>query len=432
MNKKRVTSFALAVIMAAAMAGCGSSSGATTSAETTAEASTKAQTTTESAASAESAAVTSSETSAETVAAGSETGSTSSKSGLNLVYKCDKTDGFVIGFSNGYWGNTWRAQMVEDFENRAEEYKEDGIISDYTVSNTNSDPTEQLNQINAMIDSHVDAILIDAVSPTTIKAAVEKAQAAGILVVIANDPAYYEGTICVCGDNYTWMKIQTEWLAGKLNGKGNIVSIQGVSGNSADTLRNQAVTDVLSQYPDINILAEAPGNWSETDAQSLMTTYLSSYDSIDGVLEQDVMAEGTIKAYENAGKDLPLMTGDYTKSFLNKWKSLDGLESIGVSYAPGNVVPALDVTVRILQGKTVNPDVLVANPMDETQQNAIMVAPPYVVTRDGDNSEDWAKNLPETTQLLSLDAALDLMSDAADTEALDGYPDQDVIDSYFE
>lgn len=95
-----------------------------------------------------------------------------------------KTEGFYIGLSNGYWGNTWRAQMVEDFENKAEEYKEEGIISDYMISNSNSDATEQLNQINAMIDSGVDAILIDAVSPTTIKSAVEKAKAKGILVVM--------------------------------------------------------------------------------------------------------------------------------------------------------------------------------------------------------------------------------------------------------
>ena len=47
-----------------------------------------------------------------------------------------KTEGFYIGLSNGYWGNTWRAQMVEDFENKAEEYKEEGIISDYMISNS--------------------------------------------------------------------------------------------------------------------------------------------------------------------------------------------------------------------------------------------------------------------------------------------------------
>lgn len=351
--------------------------------------------------------------------------------GLDIIFECDKEDGFVIGFSNGYWGNTWRSQMVEDFENRAEEYKEEGIISEYMVSNTNSDATEQLNQINAMIDAGCDAILIDAVSPTTIKSAVEKAQSEGILVVIANDPAYYEGTICVCGDNYTWMKIMTEWLVDKTGGTGDIVQIDGVSGNSADTLRVQAVTDTL-EGTDINVLAQAPGSWSETEAQSVMTTFLSSYENIDAVLDQDVMAEGVIKAYENAGKELPLMTGDYTKSFLQTWAELEDLDSIGVSYAPGNAVPALDVAINLLQGKTVKEEVLVANPMDESQINAIMVAPPYVVTRTGEDEGEWVDNLPETTSLISLDEALEILADAADTAALDGYPERSVIEGYFE
>ena len=345
--------------------------------------------------------------------------------------KSDKDSGFVIGFSNGYWGNTWRAQMVEDFENRAKEYKKDGTLSDYMVSNTNSDATEQLKQINAMIDAGVDAIMIDAVSPTTIKSAVEKAQKKGILVVIANDPAAYDGTICVCGNNYSWQKIQAVWLAEQLKGKGDIVEISGVSGNAADTLRLAANKDVLAGYPDINVLGSAPGNWSETDAQSVMTTFLSSYDKIDAVLAQDVMGEGIIKAYENAGKAPEVMTGDYTKSFITKWADMPELTTIGVSYAPGSAVTALDVTVRLLQGKTVKKDLLVANPMDESMANTIMLDPPYVVTKDGDQDAAWMKDL-KGTKAIKLEEATELLKDSADTAALDGWLSQEEVDQFFE
>lgn len=341
-----------------------------------------------------------------------------------------KTEGFYIGLSNGYWGNTWRAQMVEDFENKAEEYKEEGIISDYMISNSNSDATEQLKQINAMIDSGVDAILIDAVSPTTIKSAVEKAKAKGILVVIANDPAAYEDTICVCGDNYTWQKIQAMWLMEQIEGKGDIVKITGVSGNAADTIREQANDDILAEYPDVNVLTSAPGNWSQTDAQSVMTTFLSSYDSIDAILEQDVMAEGVIKAYENAGKDIPVMTGDYTKSFFAKWAEMEDLNTIGVPYAPGNATVALEVAVRLLQGKEIDEANLVANPMDENLINTVMVAPPYVVTKEAQPDATWMEGL-ENTEAISLDEAMELLKDSADTAALDGYMSDEAVDKLF-
>lgn len=343
----------------------------------------------------------------------------------------EKEGGFVVGFSNGYWGNTWRAQMIEDFEQQAEKYKEEGILSDYMVSNTESDATEQLNQINAMIDAGVDAIMIDAVSPTTIRSAVERAQNEGILVVITNDPAAYQDTICVCGDNYSWQKIQAIWLAEQLEGKGDIVVINGVAGNSADTFRQQANDEVLGQYPDINILGAAPGSWSQTEAQSVMTTFLSSYENIDAVLEQDVMGEGVLKAYENAGKELPVMTGDYTKAFLQKWNELPDLNTIGVSYAPGNAVPALDVTVRLLQGKTIKEEFLEPNPMDENLINTIMLDPPYVITREGNQDAVWMEGL-NGTKAITLEEALGMMEDKADTAAVDGWISEEEVDAFFE
>lgn len=355
------------------------------------------------------------------------------QAGCFTVYADEEAEegGFVVGFSNGYWGNTWRAQMIEDFEQQAEKYKEEGILSDYMVSNTESDATEQLNQINAMIDAGVDAIMIDAVSPTTIRSAVERAQDEGILVVITNDPAAYEDTICVCGDNYSWQKIQAVWLAEQLEGKGDIVVINGVAGNSADTFRQQANDEVLAEYADIKVLGAAPGSWSQTEAQSVMTTFLSSYEKIDAVLEQDVMGEGVLKAYENAGKELPVMTGDYTKAFLQKWSELPELNTIGVSYAPGNAVPALDVTVRLLQGKTLKEDVLEPNPMDESLVNTIMLDPPYVITRAGDQDAAWMEGL-NGTKAITLDEALEMMTDKADTAAVDGWISEEEVDALFE
>lgn len=70
-------------------------------------------------------------------------------------------------------------------------------------------------------------------------------------------PAAYEDTICVCGDNYTWQKIQAIWLMEQIEGKGDIVKITGVSGNAADTIREQANDDVLAELPDVNVLTSA-------------------------------------------------------------------------------------------------------------------------------------------------------------------------------
>lgn len=339
-------------------------------------------------------------------------------------------DGYVIGFANGYFGNTWRAQFVNDFINAADKYKDEGIISDYTVANTDNDATEQINQINAMLNNGVDALLICPVSPTAVKSVVDRAKEMGVPVVIANDPAAYEGTYCVAGNNYAWFDIQCKWLAEKINGKGDIVYISGVPGNAADVLRTQAMEDVFANYSEINVLANAPGKWSQTEAQSVMTTLIAAHDNIDAVLTQDVMAEGIIKAYENSGKTPPIMTGDSLKSFFNVWKNTEGLDSIGVPYAPGVIVTALDITLNLLDGKEFKDGVLEANPMDENLINTVFVDPPYVVTNEGDQDAKWMEGY-DNTVAITLDEALEILKDAPDTESLDGWFSKEAVDELF-
>ncbi len=48
-----------------------------------------------------------------------------------------------------------------------------------------------------------------------------------------------------------------------LSGKGDIIVITGVPGTSVDTLRTAAAKEVFAKYPDIKIVAEAVGMWSQ-------------------------------------------------------------------------------------------------------------------------------------------------------------------------
>lgn len=91
---------------------------------------------------------------------------------------------------------------------------------------------------------------------------------------------------------------------------------------------------------------------------------------------------------------------------------------------------ALEVAVRLLQGKEIDEANLVANPMDENLINTIMVAPPYVVTKEAQPDATWMEGL-ENTEAISLDEAMELLKDSADTAALDGYMSDEAVDKLF-
>src|SRR5690606_24319340 len=72
--------------------------------------------------------------------------------------------GFVIGYANGWIGNTWRAQFLNDIEEKAAYYQEQGILERINIVNSPADLTQQINQINGLISQRPDALLIDPVS----------------------------------------------------------------------------------------------------------------------------------------------------------------------------------------------------------------------------------------------------------------------------
>ncbi|MCC8180467.1 MAG: substrate-binding domain-containing protein [Planctomycetes bacterium] len=342
-----------------------------------------------------------------------------------------KTSGFVVGLSAANIGNTWCAQFVEDFENRAKEYIADGIMSDYQVASTNGNVTEQITQCMTMINNGVDALLVWPVSPTSRQSVVDAAKAADVMLIMANEPGAYDGIPNIIGDNAEFQRIQAKWLVEQLNGKGDIVQITGFPGFAGDDLRQKAAAEVFANYPEIHTLASAPGNWSTTIAQQVMTTFLATYDDIDAVFSQDVMVEGILKAFENAEVEPTIMTGDYTHSYFKKWKAKPHLNSIGVTYQPGVIVNVLDFTVNLLQGKKIKPEFVVANPLDESLINTVYIAPAYVVTRDGDPNAPWMEGL-SGTKAISLDAVLEMLAGQSDTVSLDGWVTREEVAAYFE
>ncbi|MBS3787168.1 ABC transporter substrate-binding protein [Candidatus Bipolaricaulota bacterium] len=289
-------------------------------------------------------------------------------------------DGFVIGFSNGFVNNTWRTQMVEDFRDKAQEYAEEGIISDFIIQNSGTAIVDQTRDIRNMISKGVDALLINPNSSTALNPVIEEAASAGITVISFDQAVTSSKAINVVIDQGTWFAIQAEWLAEQLNGEGDIIVMNGVAGNPANVTRWEAAKKVLDKYPGINVLTVENGGWANQSAKETMSNLLSAYSDIDGVLTQDGMARGIIGAFQAADRDLPVMTGSNTMGFLRQWASLkeeQGFKSYAVANPPGISVSALKVAINKLQGKELVED--------EVEDNTIVVPLPLKVTNDNLN-----------------------------------------------
>ncbi len=199
----------------------------------------------------------------------------------------DAQDKAKVFLSMSYIGNDWQgeaANMVKAMA--ASKGMADKIDLQVQVSGPNAQ--KQIQQINAMVQAGAKAIVVYPISPTALNAAVKNACSKGVVVVAydaeISEPCAYNVTI----DQAEAGRVTAEWLAKKLNGKGNIVAITGVPGTSVDTERTKAAKEVFTKYPDIKIVNEAVGMWSQAVARTELSKILATrkWDEIGGLWMQ--------------------------------------------------------------------------------------------------------------------------------------------------
>jgi ribose transport system substrate-binding protein len=214
-----------------------------------------------------------------------------------------------IGFSNGFSGNSWRAMCVAALKQEAAARKAD--IADLTVVDGQGDIVKQVNDIEGLINQQVDAILCIPNSGSAVVNVLREATRAGIVTVPFNLPVDGEAWSTYAGTDPTIKGgALGGWLAKALGGKGKIVGLGGLPGNSY-TAACWAGAQQAFKGTDIQVLAMKDAFWEEDRAKVVMANLIAAYPEIDGIWcdgSQD--ATGACKAMLDANRPLVPVTGD--------------------------------------------------------------------------------------------------------------------------
>jgi ribose transport system substrate-binding protein len=258
-------------------------------------------------------------------------------------------DTFTIGLSNGWVGSEWRTQMIDEAETAAKAWAAKGVTVKTEAQSATVDVPGQIAQLRNFINEGVDAILLNPNSPTAFDPITAQAKAKGILVIATDQEVTSKDALYVGIDQKDWAMKSAEWLAKTLDGKGNVVCINGVAGHPANQARVAGYKEVFAKYPDINILNEVNADWDEAKGQQAMQNLLGTYPHINGVWVQDGMAAGAWRAIEAAGKTDIAATGEVRVDFLGQWVKNHYNSGASVN-PPGVMASALNVAVLKLQG----------------------------------------------------------------------------------
>lgn len=218
------------------------------------------------------------------------------------------------------------------------------------------DVATQASQVEQLTNAGVDAIIIVPVQADSLGPQLQAAKAADIPVIAVNTTLTDESAITssVLPDDVAAGKQEMEMMAQELNGKGNIVILQGPLGSSPELDRTEGIQSVLAENPGIKVLAKDTANWTRDQAVNKVKNWISSFgDKIDGVVsENDDMGLGAVQALKEAGMDVPVVGIDGIEDGL---KAVENGDFIGTSLQHGRVELAtgLAVAQKVAEGEQV-------------------------------------------------------------------------------
>lgn len=217
------------------------------------------------------------------------------------------TETYKIGFANASISNSWRVKMRQMLMDEA-----DKLGVEIVETDAHDDANTQNSNIEMMLQQDLDAILITPCVEDAVNPGIEMAYESGIPVIIFDRHASTDQYTTFVGysDEHNaelMAQAMVDALTEKYGSpKGNLICLDSIAGSSTDNLNKKGWDTVLSQYPDIQVVARQYTDFEVSKGKSFMEDCLTKYKSgeIDGIMSQDGgVTLGAWDAITEAGRD---------------------------------------------------------------------------------------------------------------------------------
>ena len=176
-------------------------------------------------------------------------------------------------------------------------------VSHY-VPTTPDNAAEQTKLVDDAIAKKPDLIVFDPVENQKMVPAIEKINAANIPAIEITDRA--EGgkfVSTVLPDDYQLGLATARRLFKALDGKGNVVILEGISTTTSSIERVKGFNDAIKEFPAVKVLASKSGGYQRKPAQDAMEGWIRQFPQIDGVLAaNDSMAAAAVETLEKRSR----------------------------------------------------------------------------------------------------------------------------------
>ena len=221
------------------------------------------------------------------------------------------------------------------------------------VYQTAANPEKQNADIENMLSRNVDGLVILATESAPLTPVAKEAHDRGVFILNV-DRGFTQPNIAdvfLEGDNKAFGRKSAEFIAKKLNGKGNIVVLEGIP-STVNSDRVNSAKEVFKQYPGIKILSDQPAMWSREKGLELMQGFLTQNAHIDAVWAQDDdVALGAMQAIKEAGRENEMFVfgGAGMKDIVKRVMDNDPMTPGDVTYPPSMIAAGIHMAASALR-----------------------------------------------------------------------------------
>lgn len=256
--------------------------------------------------------------------------------------------------SESYMGNPWRVTFNDELARLVNGAKEAGDVSEFVVSDSNGDATQQISQIRAFIEQGCSVITTIAGSSTALNAVIEDAQKAGIPVITSAGAVTTPAAINVMHNQNLWGYQMGKGIAEALPNGGTILQVEGISGHPLVQQENAGLDKAVAESGNLTIARKVSGEWTGTTTKSAVLQALATTpQQIDAVWSTGSEARFIAEAFQQAGRPLPLIAGSISGDALGFWNAnQETFKFYGGEVSPHVAAQnAFRVALRIIEGQ---------------------------------------------------------------------------------
>jgi ribose transport system substrate-binding protein len=259
---------------------------------------------------------------------------------------------FRIALVNGYVGNAWRIQMVKTAKAFAKDPAIAPLIKEFKVVSTGTDIAAQLGAMEDFINQGFDGIVTLAVSPEGFDRVIKLADRKGVIIVPFDNVLDTEKVMQVNEDQLAMGKQWGEFLDKQLGGKGKVLEVRGLQGNSVDRDRHVGFRQVMEAPGKKYDIVEVVGSWDDGKAQKAVADALAVHRSFDALFVQGG-STGAMRALLDANhKPIPVATEaeNGARKLIAQYHD-KGMKGLSLGQSPGLAAIAMKAVLEGLQGK---------------------------------------------------------------------------------